>query len=170
MKPAKVEIEKAIQSLLHPVGFKKKGTTWYLSSPEAVCVFKLDKSPYGQRYSVSLGVNAKQLNAQSYPKVYDCHWYGNMTCTGPKGAEVIPVLELDTHSSGINRPPMSSIASIRQFEVRSLDAFIDVARKEGLPFLLSLQTADGIRRQWAAGRFRSFPLTGALIHHLGLTS
>ena len=66
-------IEAAIASLLKPRGFQKKRSTWHRPQPEAVLVVNVQKSEWGPRLYVNLGVYLRGLGQEERPPEYKCH-------------------------------------------------------------------------------------------------
>ena len=58
---------------LKPLGYQKKGTSWYKENSETITVFALDKSRWGEIYYVYLCVLFKDLSDDKRPKFYKCH-------------------------------------------------------------------------------------------------
>jgi len=154
-------LEAAVDAMLKTGGFRKKGRSWYRDTAESIGALKLDKSPYGQLFSVYLGVLFKQLSPEFFPKVQDCHWYGKMTIPGANGEEMLPMLDLD-------KPPITTMAlgSLKPVILTSIDSFVELIRQRGLPFLSRIQTVEGFKAAIEEGQFRHFPIGLCLIQNL----
>jgi hypothetical protein len=67
------ELEAAIDCVLKPRGFVKRGSSWFRAYHEAIVVIDLQKSEYGGQYYTNLGVSLRSLNADSFPREEQCH-------------------------------------------------------------------------------------------------
>jgi len=58
---------------LKALGFTKKSNNWWRQSQETVQVLKIDKSPFGERLYVNLGIYLKALGTELTPPERRCH-------------------------------------------------------------------------------------------------
>lgn len=56
------DFKKIIDSLLRPIGFKKKGNFWRMETDELEKVVYLQKSNFSNQYYINYGFNLKNLN------------------------------------------------------------------------------------------------------------
>ena len=131
-------IEEAIAGVLKEAGFKKKGTTWYLNAHECICVVNLQKSQWGEQYYVNLGVSLKRLAPASSPNESQCHIRERLSEIVPNKSQCEKTLNLEE-----SFPTQQRIAIIT-----------GMLREHALPFLLSLESSDGIRKALRSGRLR----------------
>ncbi|PTT89210.1 hypothetical protein DBR42_08310 [Pelomonas sp. HMWF004] len=66
-------IEIAIASPLKVLGFRKKSRTWWRTTEDTICVLNLQKSPFGERLYVNLGVYLRVLGSDLNPPENQCH-------------------------------------------------------------------------------------------------
>ncbi|MCZ8255583.1 MAG: DUF4304 domain-containing protein [Bacteroidia bacterium] len=66
-------LEIAIASPLKVLGFRKKACTWWRATEDTVCVLNLQKSPFGERLYVNLGVYLRALGQEVTPPENRCH-------------------------------------------------------------------------------------------------
>jgi Domain of unknown function (DUF4304) len=66
-------IESAMASLLKPRGFRKTRSTWHRLQPEVVLVVNVQKSNWGARLYVNLGVYLRGLGQEVNPPERECH-------------------------------------------------------------------------------------------------
>jgi hypothetical protein len=132
------EIETAITQELKTIGFKKKGTSWYLNSDESVCLFNLQKSNFGDQYYLNIGILIKQLSNESFPKENHCHIRGRLSqiCSNTKQ------LEDDLNFEDKSISPEYKIAGI-----------IKVIRECAILFFASSKTLLDLKKQLDAKRF-----------------
>lgn len=73
MEIAKKEIIKSIHKDLVELNYKRKTDTWYLQKSDFICVLNLQKSAWGNKYYINLGVYIKDDSSLDFPKEYQCH-------------------------------------------------------------------------------------------------
>lgn len=66
-------LEISIASPLKALGFRKKARTWWRTTEDTVCFLNLQKSPYGERLYVNLGVYLRALGQEPNPSANSCH-------------------------------------------------------------------------------------------------
>jgi hypothetical protein len=66
-------LELAIALQLKNAGFRKKVRTWWRQVDEVIQVVNLQKSPYGERLYVNLGIYVTRLGSESSPAENRCH-------------------------------------------------------------------------------------------------
>lgn len=69
----KNELLKHIDSSLLPLGFKRKDTVWYKEGADAIVLFSLHKSRFGEIYFATLGALFKDLSKETTPKINKAH-------------------------------------------------------------------------------------------------
>ena len=67
----------ALEGLIAPplkaLGFKKRARTWWRHRDETIQVLNLQKSSFGERLYVNLGVYVKALETEEFPPEQRCH-------------------------------------------------------------------------------------------------
>ena len=66
-------LESSISPPLKAQGFRKKSRTWWRTTEETIQVLNLQKSPFGERLYINLGVYVRQLGKESNPAQHNCH-------------------------------------------------------------------------------------------------
>ena len=69
MLPLSAQIAQPLKAL----GFTKKSDNWWRQSQDAVQVLNIQKSPYGERIYVNLGIYLKALGTETSPPERRCH-------------------------------------------------------------------------------------------------
>lgn len=69
----KRDLESCFDASLKPVGFKKKGGTWYQSNEETIVLIDLQKSNYGDQYYINIAMWIRALGESVFPKEHQCH-------------------------------------------------------------------------------------------------
>jgi len=69
MLPLSAQIAQPLKAL----GFTKKSNTWWRQSQDAVQVLNIQKSPFGERIYVNLGIYLKALGTETTPPERRCH-------------------------------------------------------------------------------------------------
>lgn len=69
------QLYKALDRLLLPNGFVKRGDTYYYCTSECICFFSIGKSPYGGQYDHVMGCFLKKINEEKgpFPKFNKSH-------------------------------------------------------------------------------------------------
>ena len=121
----------AIGKSLKPAGFKRKSDTWFLSTDETISILNLQKSDFGRRYYVNIGVWLKCIGEVDVPKEYKCHIRFRWTSLIPQDEKQLErLLDLDDESVS---------DADRQCELcRLLEDYL-------LPFYSIAKTLDGLR-------------------------
>jgi len=66
----KKELFSYFNDKLKPLGFRKKGSSWYKENPDTLVVYTLDKSRFGDVYYAEISIFFKELLTDSRPKFY----------------------------------------------------------------------------------------------------
>ena len=61
------DIERLLSQFLRPEGFRKKGKSWYLDTPEVVVFVNLQRSQWGKTYYLNFGALVKSIRNEPYP-------------------------------------------------------------------------------------------------------
>lgn len=64
--------KKAIAKPFKQAGFIKKGLSWYLDGRDALIVFNLQRSDWGARYYLNMGIWLKAFGEAIFPKYNHC--------------------------------------------------------------------------------------------------
>ena len=123
MLPLSAQIAQPLKEL----GFTKKSDTWWRQSEDAVQVLNIQKSQFGERIYVNLGVYLKALGPETTPPERRCHvqvrleqiadpelW--NEIASAAADTEPTPALiaaVVEDGSGWLNR--LSTLAGVREF-------------------------------------------------------
>lgn len=66
-------IHQVLKEILVPLGFSRKGDSWYHRSTEVVQVVNLQKSQYGNQYYLNYGAWLLTLSDSAFPREEKCH-------------------------------------------------------------------------------------------------
>ncbi len=99
----KEELVTFINNYLKPLGFHKKGITWYKETPETIIVFNLQRSQWSPLYYVNLSVNFRGLSEDKRPKSYQCHASLRAESIGEETKEYLDLEKNMTESDRIKR-------------------------------------------------------------------
>ncbi len=138
-------IRTALQDALEPVGFHRKGDSWFATSEDVVQVVNLQKSQYGQQYYVNVGLWLSALGppAKPQPKEEQCHIRLRLTAISPDENELRRLLDLETAIS----------EGTRKSELAALVA------SQLVPFMGSAKTVSGVRTLLERGALKK-----AMVH------
>jgi hypothetical protein len=78
------------------LGGLKKAGSWHLTGPDAIAVLKPQKSQYGQRYYLNVGLWFLGVGAATNPKPTHCHVQSCLEALVPS--------DLPPESGGVARP------------------------------------------------------------------
>jgi hypothetical protein len=145
----------AIADAAAPSGFQKKGSSWYCEEADATLVVNPQKSQYGSRYFLNLGIHWRALGEKSAPKEEECHVRGRI-------ASVLP----DELCRRLDRSLDFEDSSIRD-EARHA-AVRDALVHYAIPLLKRCSTAEGLRAEHGKGSLRHFLVATRLAMMLDL--
>lgn len=146
-------LARSINDSLRKRGFKRKGAAWYLEGPECTCLLNLQRSQWGNKYYINLGVLVKQLDNIPSPKENQCH-------LGVRLSQIV------RDSTKLERDlDFEDFASANEQKVRAVREAIET---RAIPFLSSLQTLDGIKHVFREGTISSAFATAKLKKFLGM--
>lgn len=90
------ELEVVIDAVLVPAGFQKRRDTWYKLNDDTVCVVNLQKSQWGGRYYVNLGVYLRSLGKATFPCEFECHLRTRLSgLSGNERSKIDAALDLE---------------------------------------------------------------------------
>jgi hypothetical protein len=133
-------IKDTLGAVLKEVGFRRKGSDWFLDTDDAVLVVNLQKSNFGDQYYVNLAIWLRALGDATMPKEQQCHVRTRVTA-----------LDLDRQRYW-------------ETEVFNLEADLPDAERgtlirslmetKVLPFLLRCGTLSGLKEAQRKGQLR----------------
>lgn len=129
-------LAQSISGVLCKQGLKRKGATWYLESPACICLLNLQRSQWGNKYYINLGVLVKQLGHIPFPKENQCHLGIRLSQIVPDSTQLERNLDFEDSSSS---------------DEKRIEAIREAIETHAIPFLSSLQTLDGIKRAFREG-------------------
>jgi hypothetical protein len=107
------------------MGFRKRSRTWWRSTPDTIGVLNLQKSPFGERLYVNLGVYLTQLGQESNPPHHRCH--------------------IQTRLERIASERFWTDIASAEPEAPPTLALVEAVLNEGTAWLSQMSTLDGIR-------------------------
>lgn len=147
-------LARLINDSLRKHGFKKKGSTWHLESPECISVLNVQRSQWGDKYYINLGVLVKQLDNIPSPKEYQCHFRDRLSHIVGNSAK----MELE--------PDFEDPSSTEEQKAQTVREAIET---HAIPLLLSLQTLEGIKRTFSEKRISPAFAADKLTKLLGIS-
>jgi Domain of unknown function (DUF4304) len=124
-------LEAAIAPQLKAAGFRKRARTWWRQVGETIHVVNLQKSPFGERLYVNLGVYLAALGTESCPPHNRCHVQVRLE----RIADATRVTEIS--SAEATAAPSS--------------ALVEAVVLDGLGWLDGMSTKAGVRRYLDSG-------------------
>lgn len=135
-------IKESFGTAIQAEGFKRMGGLWYRELPQTIVVTELQKSQYGDKYYVNLGVWIKEIGGPVFPKRESlCH----IRC------RLSNLVDESLDNAFDGNVPME--AEDRASRIRK--AIVDF----GIPWLYANSTVEGIGEQIAGGQ-----LSKAMVH------
>lgn len=128
----------AIEDVLGPAGFRRKGNSWYLRSSEVVELLNLQKSRWGPTYYLNFAVWLLALGNEVFPNEEKCHVRLRADSIAPSERELEGLLSLESGVSDSDRRTALS---------RFLESYV-------LPFAAECETVAGLRSLLATGKLR----------------
>ncbi len=120
-----MQLESVISPQLKALGFRKKARNWWRLNADTIRVINLQKSSYGERIYINLGVYLRELGQEERPPEYRCH--------------------IRTRLETVVREDFwNDIASAESATPPSA-ALVEAVLNDGVAWLEQLSTVDGIR-------------------------
>jgi hypothetical protein len=132
-------IHKTLKHVLAPIGFSRKGNSWFRRGTDVVQVVNLQKSQYGQKYYINFAVWLLALGETQFPREEQCHIRFRVDSLVTNEDQYQELLDLESNLNIDNRDDL-----LRQTLTSSLQPFIDTTF-----------TTQGIRRLFVEGALRS---------------
>ena len=129
-------LAKALNEELRPIGFYKKGLTWYLRKEEVIAVLNLQKSNYDGTFFINLGFWLRQIEDIQNPKAEQCHVLSRSEELWPE--ETRSIIEQQSEDNAC-ATGICQITEIRQF-----------VREKIIPLLSQGSTLAGLTVMLAA--------------------
>lgn len=124
-------LEAAIAPGLKAAGFSRKARTWWRRAGETIHVVNLQKSAFGERLYVNLGVYVTVLGPEASPPHNRCH--------------------VQVRLERIVDPARAAVVSSARPCETPPPALIDAVTMDGVAWFDSLSSQEGIRRYIATG-------------------
>ena len=124
-------LEAAIAPQLKSAGFAKKARTWWRRTGETIHVLNLQKSSFGERLYVNLGVYLTALGAESSPPHNRCHVQARLECVAD------PAREAAIASAESDKTPAP--------------ALVEAVVADGVAWFDTLHSQEGIRSYLESG-------------------
>lgn len=70
---SKTKLESVLAPLLKAAGYRKRRLTWHPDWPDAITVFNVQKSQWGDQFYLNFGIYLKALGNEKTPPEYACH-------------------------------------------------------------------------------------------------
>ncbi|MBV7519968.1 DUF4304 domain-containing protein [Ensifer sp. ENS12] len=68
--PVANPVADAVSSLLKPLGFRRKSSSWYLENDETVLIVNVQRSQFGPQYYLNFSVVIRAISTVPQPKEY----------------------------------------------------------------------------------------------------
>lgn len=133
----------ALEDVLAPAGFSRKGDSWFRRTEDVVEVANLQKSQYGHQYYLNYALWLRALGEETFPKEEKCHIRMRAGAIVSSKAQLDRLLDLETDAADNER--------------RS--EFADLLTSEFMPFAGACRTVKGLRSLLETGRLRK-----AMVH------
>lgn len=132
------DLEDVIDSVLSPIGFRRRARTWYKINEDTISLLNLQKSQWGGQYYVNLGVYLSDLGRAKYPPEHQAHIRVRLSAiTGEDTSALDAALDLERKEIGMK-------------ERHSVIARVVTA--VAIPFLGERSTLPRLRQLHAGGR------------------
>lgn len=147
-------IHDAIGSAAKAAGFSKKGASWYAERNESLLVIAPQKSQYGQKFFLNLGVFFREFGPNQWPKSHECHLQARLedVVSVVNDRSIIDVV-LDFESADISDEDRA-------------EKITDFLACYAIPFLENCSTFAGVREAEKNGALKSIPILRRLREHL----
>ncbi|MEW6747808.1 MAG: DUF4304 domain-containing protein [Planctomycetota bacterium] len=133
----------ALEDVLGPAGFSRKGDSWLRRTDEVVEVVNLQKSQYGNQYYLNYGLWLCALGEDAFPKEEKCHIRMRAGAIVSSEAQLGRLADLESIVSDSERRA----------------GFARLITDEFLPFADACRTVSGLRSFLEAGRLKK-----AMVH------
>jgi hypothetical protein len=132
----KKALKKTVGGSLEPVGFVKKGQTWYFTGQDAIAVVNLQKWDFGERYFLNVGISLKTLGGPEWPDEKQCQIQSRATALF-RGAH-----ELLTRACSLEEATAEDLGALGHF-----------LREELAPFCIACAELGRLRVLFKESRF-----------------
>lgn len=129
----------ALDAVLKPSGFRRKGDTWYGTGEKTVLVVNLQASKYGKASYLNIAVGVPELGCAAQPKEFECEARIRASGLAPDdGQRLEKVMDLGCSDFG---------------DLERAEAFRAFLTASVLPFLGRIGSLDGLRKEVGTGAF-----------------
>lgn len=130
-------------------GFAKKGASWYASRTDSVLVISPQKSQYGERYYLNLGVFFRALGTQATPKEHECHVRTRL-------AEIVGI------EDQVRVEQLLDFEKTQVADDERQQALAALLQAKGISFLERCSSIEGARAALAEGMLDAMPISKTL--------
>lgn len=116
-------------------GFRRKGSSWYLHGPDAIAVVALQKSDFGERVFLNVGVWLRALGPSEFPRENHCHLQYRAEALFPDRLELVR--------------SATSLEEATESDLDRLETFVD---SELIPLCRESLDIQNLRALYSAGR------------------
>ena len=148
-------LAKEVDKSLATHGFHRQGKNWYRRTEETTVVFHLLKGRWANEYSGGIGVLFKAVDDIPIPKVYECHWTGNLVA-GPIAWRSEPIIVTEA---------LGTVAHGEEFQGQG--EFVRALQEHGLPMMLEAGSVAGFARLLESGQADRLTVKGRALHLFG---
>ncbi|MEY2493793.1 MAG: hypothetical protein QOJ45_285 [Verrucomicrobiota bacterium] len=148
------QLDLAIGAVLKPRGFTKRKSSWYYVTDDCVGLLNVQKSNFGSRIYVNLGVSVKAIMSTDFPQEHQCNIVSRLS-------------ELVADRQAFEEACNFEDTGVSPDKLKHIIAAIETV---GVPFLEQLGTVDGIRKRLAKGEPYHFLITVQLSRWLERSS
>jgi hypothetical protein len=158
MKPENIRlIHDAIGAAGKGAGFTKSGSSWYANRTDSMLVISPQKSQYGQKYYLNLGIFFKALGSKDRPKENECHLRARIGNIVGTESQMLAEKLLDFEAGKIST------------EARR-EALTTIMLTEVIPFIEQCSSLEGARTALHEGKLDELPINKELRELLQRTS
>ena len=129
----KLLLKRSINSVLSEAGFLRKGSCWYLASPDVIALIALRKSDHGAYYYLDCGFSLKAISDVQQPKINHCHIQFNLNSLAADDSQIF-ITGLD-------------LGLAKETDIGNLVALI---KERCLPQVVEMSSVRGLRRRYLA--------------------
>lgn len=133
----------ALEDVLSPAGFLKKGDSWFRRADDVVEVVNLQKSQFGHQYYLNYALWLRPLGEATFPKEEKCHIRMRANAIASSEAQLGRLLDLESGAP----------------ETERRSEFANILTAEFLPFADACRTVNSLRSLLESGKLKK-----AMVH------
>ncbi|SDA69258.1 DUF4304 domain-containing protein [Sinorhizobium sp. NFACC03] len=150
--PVANPVADAVSSLLKPLGFRRKSSSWYLENDETVLIVNVQRSQFGPQYYLNFSVVIRAISTVPQPKEY----HGDIRF---RLEETLPA-----HSHELCKKLLNLEYPLSDDE-RSL-RLVELIKRHGLRLLLTCNSEAGLKEALESKSLPDWTFSSAARAHL----